>query len=366
MQVQKQYTTQILEVSKIDIPKLLSTYKLCQKIKVKCDTCSKQFVTKLYNCQSEIICKGCKTKRTNLKKYGVENYFQSKDFSEKAKATLLEKYGVENISSSEACKKEKSEKWKEKTDKQKEQILQKRFKTKKAKYGNRAYNNRQKAKQTNLKRYGTENAMQNPEIQNKLKQVFEEKYGVSSYRKTKECVEQIKETKLEKYGDANYNNPNKRKRTFREKYGVENASQIADIQQKKSDTFLKKFGTRNRHISHSYSYDHTHFDSSWELALWIYAKDHNESIIREPCCFEYSFDNLPHFYFPDFKYKDQLVEIKGDNLYENMQIKNTIANAKLKCMQENKITVWLYKDIQFALDYIDQKYGKGYLQQFRK
>lgn len=39
-----------------------------------------------------------------------------------------------------------------------------------------------------------------------------------------------------------------------------------------------------------YLYQNQHFDSSWELALWIYAKDHNEEIEREPCCFEYEFE----------------------------------------------------------------------------
>lgn len=33
-----------------------------------------------------------------------------------------------------------------------------------------------------------------------------------------------------------------------------------------------------------YNYEGQMFDSSWELALWIYAKDHNEEIERDPYC----------------------------------------------------------------------------------
>ena len=39
------------------------------------------------------------------------------------------------------------------------------------------------------------------------------------------------------------------------------------------------------------------FQSSWELAVWIYCIDHNIPIIRDPCMFEYKdFENSFHKY----------------------------------------------------------------------
>ena len=51
--------------------------------------------------------------------------------------------------------------------------------------------------------------------------------------------------------------------------------------------------------------------------------------------FEYEFKNKKHFYYPDFIIEDEIFEIKGDHLYEAMQIENTIDNAKYKCMIRN-------------------------------
>ena len=51
-----------------------------------------------------------------------------------------------------------------------------------------------------------------------------------------------------------------------------------------------------------YVYQEIYFDSSWELALYIYAIDHNEEIVREPLRFEYYYDNKVFYYYPDFLY----------------------------------------------------------------
>lgn len=155
------------------------------------------------------------------------------------------------------------------------------------------------------------------------------------------------------------------------KYGkiVENATQL-DFVKKKVKNFWQNLSNEeltNWFKNHwkVYTYQNVKFDSSWELALYIYAKDHDEEIEREPCCFEYYFNKEKHRYFPDFKYKGNLIEIKNNYLLEDLNIINTKENAKLKCIKDNKVQIWTIEKIQPYVDYIENKYGKDYLQQFK-
>ena len=91
------------------------------------------------------------------------------------------------------------------------------------------------------------------------------------------------------------------KHTCLQKYGVENYFQTMEF---------------HKEANLKYYFQGERFDSSWELALWIYAKDHGEEIQRCPCVFSYVYKNKHHKYFPDFLYKGELVEIKGNQLLD--------------------------------------------------
>ena len=120
-----------------------------------------------------------------------------------------------------------------------------------------------------------------------------------------------------------------------------------------------------------YQYQGLKFDSSWELALYIYAVDHNEPIIREPVRLEYYIDGKIHYYFPDFLYKNQLIEIKGGHLMENGKLKSVFKKwsykdaPKQQCMEDNNVQIMSYDDIKFALQYVKQTYGSNHLRQFK-
>jgi hypothetical protein len=96
----------------IDIKHLSESSRI--EIDVKCDYCDthKKITYKDYNnnikkCNKyacSIKCGRLKSKETNLEKYGVEWYVQTKDFEHKRIETNLEKYGVEHISSSDIIK----------------------------------------------------------------------------------------------------------------------------------------------------------------------------------------------------------------------------------------------------------------------
>lgn len=180
-----------------------------------------------------------------------------------------------------------------------------------------------------------------------------------------------KEHLLEKYGVTNVGQlasvKEKYKQTCLQKFGVEHASQANVIKEKAKQTCREKYGTdywqcskvyktglreRISKACKKYRYDNITFDSSWELALWIYAKDHSEEIEREPCQFEYEYNGAMHTYIPDFRYKGKLLEIKGDHY------KDDKTKAKLLVAKENDIQILYQKDVQPYLDYMKQKEGR--------
>lgn len=169
------------------------------------------------------------------------------------------------------------------------------------------------------------------------------------------------------------------------KWGVKRSYQdsykIKSRYEKFKQTNLKKYGVEcpgliarysNKKITSKYYYDNLYFDSSWELATWIYCKDHNIAIERLPVRIAYNVNNEQHYYYPDFKINGVLVEIKGDYLIENNQLKKIYKSqdekllyAKSLCMQQNGIKIYTSKDLVEIKDYITTTYGKDYLKRFK-
>ncbi len=160
---------------------------------------------------SELLCKKCLYKKTNLEKYGVENVSQSSEIKEKKKTVYLEHLGVESPLQSEEIK--------------------------------------EKIKQTNLEKYGVENVSQSKEIRDKAKQTNLEKYGVENVSQFEEIKEKKKNTCLEHFGVENSLQSteirDKAKQTSLEKYGVEYPSQSSEIKEKKKNTCLEHFGVES-------------------------------------------------------------------------------------------------------------------------
>lgn len=119
----------------------------------------------------------------------------------------------------------------------------------------------------------------------------------------------------------------------------------------------------------TYKYNDIVFDSSWELAVWIYHIENNIHIERQPVQLKYEKNGSTHTYLPDFMINGKLVEVKGDQMFDKDG--NPIFNnkhpwkEKYQCMLDNNVLIWRYKDVKFFLDYAAQKYGKDYLKQFR-
>lgn len=232
------------------------------------------------------------------------------------------------------------------------------------------------------------------------KNIFELTIGYGTTVCSKKCKyikmqHTLQNTLLQKYGVDNISKlaeiKYKKEQTTFKNYNVKNPSQSYIIQQKKIQTnlqlygetnytktieykiFLKKYREqkygKNRALNYTYKYNNIYFDSSWELAFWIYHIDNNINIKREPISFKYFIKNEIHTYYPDFLVNDQLIEIKADRFFNNKN--EPIKDGKYpwfekyNCMCQNNVKILIKKDIKIYLDYIKNKYGKNYLNQFR-
>ena len=145
---------------------------------------------------------------------------------------------------------------------------------------------------------------------------------------------------------------------MKERYGVENAILEHDI-------FIK--------ARQKYYYDERHFDSSWELAYYIWLKDNNIEFEYQPDVkFKYVYNNEIHYYYPDFKIGNRLQEIKGNLFFKNKDINekmicpfdrqlDALFEAKHKCMIDNNIQILTEIDIKKYINYVKINYGTKFL-----
>lgn len=187
-----------------------------------------------------------------------------------------------------------------------------------------------------------------------------------------------RQTCLERYGtDSVASNDcvirQETNRHYYEKTGYHHPWENPDVIEKRKQNNLKKFGFINpmqnpeiRKKSRSkYFYDNRYFDSSWEIAYYIWLKDNAIDFDFHPNdSFEYiTSDGKVHKYFPDFKVGDEYIEIKGDHLYEKHSM--SMPPEKIECMQTNGIKILRSAEIKPILNYICSKYGKSYVKKFK-
>lgn len=266
-----------------------------------------------------------KRKYTNLKKYGVVSTFNTEK-SNIARSALAKKHN---------------------TDYKYWNNPKKATETKRKIYGKDCLD-RKKYKNTCLKKYGAEHNMQS---ENGLKEYSEsiyKKYGVNYTFQSNLIKQKSKETSLQRYG-------------------VKHPMQCYSVQ-------LKRF--------HKYIFNNLKFDSIPEIAFYIWLKEHNINFEYQPnIYFQYEYLGITHYYYPDFKIGNKLIELKGDHFFDNNEKMicpyrkniwtddeyNKICNlyeAKHQCMLKNNIIIYKSNKYSKYVNYIYTKYGKNYLKQF--
>lgn len=243
---------------------------------------------------------------------------------------------------------------------------------------------KEKRKQTNLEHYGCENVFQSDIIKEKIKNKNLLNLGVEYPGQSKTCREKGWKTYKNKTGyDHNMHNPESKekvKNTNIKNYGgIGMASK--ELREKCEATNLTLYGVKHpiqntevfRKTKAKYKFDDYIFDSSWELAYYIWLKDNNIEFEYHPKdTFIYEYNNVMHEYCPDFKINNKFYEIKGDLFFENEKMINPYnrlldnkMQAKYECMLKNNINILKYNDIKLYLDYINLNYGINYLKTFK-
>lgn len=261
------------------------------------------------------MCMHCNQKNTMAIKYGDELYSQKKAGQKskellkdedvkraivlKRKETNLKKYGYENGNVLEITK---SLNDRSKDDKKKTQ---------------------EKFQKTSISRYGVTHPMKSDVIKNKLRITFIKKYGCWA-SSSKEVIEKIKATNLEKYGV----------------------------------TCSMNSVTNRKYRRALYLYNDIKFDSSWELAFYIYLSMLNIEFVYHPSVnIIYKVSDQIHTYEPDFLVGGRFFEIKGDQFFdEQSHLINPYNKQKLlekeNCMRENNVVILRKTDLEEVFAFI--------------
>ncbi len=245
-----------------------------------------------------------------------------------------------------------------------------------------------------------------PDSEKKKRATTLDRYGVENVSQVKEFKDKEIKSKIEKYGHSNgFSNPitqekainlaksedsKKRKiNTYIENFGHTHAMKHEDIKDKPYLTYKERTGyshplknpdVRKKMINdygqigrvRGYFYENIHFDSSWELALYIWLVDNNKHFIyHPPIPFRYiGDDGLEHEGYPDFLIEGKFYEIKGTQFFnEAHEPFNKYTQkfwwGKFQAMVDNNISILEHEDIKQYLKYVKEKYGKYYLKQFK-
>lgn len=216
--------------------------------------------------------------------------------------------------------------------------------------------NQQKRIESCKNNNGQGTGFQIKEVKEKADTTIFDKYGVNNIFKLEYYYKKGKETKIKLYNDKNYNNREKAKETYFNKTGYYSPLINPEVKSKQKQ---------------KYNYKNISFDSSWELAYYIWLEDNNIKFIYQPNTpFEYYVNGHKKLYYPDFLIDTKYYELKGNQFFnENNQLINpfnkTLDLEKQQCMIDNNIIILREPDIKPILIFINNKYGKNYLYQFR-
>lgn len=314
--------------SQSDLDRIRKTYANDTRVLMHCQNCGipvSKVLNKIIGRDfNDLYCRSCGIKVATFNKYGVINVFQLKSTKETMKKTCLEKYGVEYISQDKDFRKRVED-------------------TCLRKYGKKNITQTEKfkaaAKATKYRK--NDGAYRSEEEKLAIKKTCLEKYGVEIPCTTKENRAKAKNSLKEKYGSEYFFHTAAYKQRMTELYGGENPDYCPSILSK---------------MKRKYTFENLHFDSSWEIAYYIWLKDNSKNFEIHPNKhFTYFFDDKKHRYHPDFLVDGKYVEIKGPHLLNEMMIENTVSNAKYKCMIENDVNV--ISDLTPYFTYLKNKYN---------
>lgn len=203
---------------------------------------------------------------------------------------------------------------------------------------------KEKIRQTNLKKYGCENPLQNAGIKAEVMHTCIKKYGTNYSVIAPDVRNKITSTLSSHFGSNTFFGTDAFKQWSLSAYDFENPMQNHILKQQMVD-----------HHHTQIQYENIWFDSEIELMTYLYLKDHNVKFEYRPAIsFQYADKyGKQHSYHPDFIIDGIIIEIKGDQFFnENGEIQNPydhsqdhIYEAKHHCMLENNVHIIRYSSL---------------------
>jgi len=330
--------------------KIISANSFIKKQNLVCGRCSQREKITVWANEN----KGAMKERLDkaiMDKYGVTNTCFIPEVIKQKKETCLERYGTEYHISSKKVRDKIEDTFQEN-------------------YGGHtpfaSKEIQQKSKETNLNNHGGVWHTSTDENKEKIKATSQEKYGVDNVFQLQEVKDKIKNTFMENYGvDHNFKAPEikeKRKNTMIERYGFEYPLQSLEIRE--------KMLTSGEHIGalKGYRYNDINFDSSYELAYYLWLTHLNKQFIFHPKI-PMSYvgnDGLEHLYMPDFLIEGKFYEIKGgcffnkDNEPYNHYTKS-FWWEKYNAILAAGVIILREPDIKEAFSYVKEAFRKDFL-----
>lgn len=233
------------------------------------------------------------------------------------------------------------------------------FLCKKCRLSETYYKSNDKRQKTLKNKYGVTNNLHIKSVEQKIKDGWIEKSKKTRQLKygayfSKEKIEKTNKALIEKYGSL--------ENAYKQRY------------EKIQNVFQSKYGTKYPLMFYShkkYGFDNNLFDSSWELAYYIWLKDKGISFEYHTQKIEYiGDDGKNHIYFPDFIVNGKIVEIKGDHFFNekgepfNKYTKRSW-KAKYDLILQKGGQIFRFEDIKPYLSYVKENYGDGFLKQWK-
>jgi hypothetical protein len=192
-----------------------------------------------------------------------------------------------------------------------------------------------------------------------------------------ENPDMVKERQEAAHSEAAYE---KRHQTCRSRYKADHHFQDKEVQDHQWTSYKERTGydhpTKNPNTSHAYdckgyTYKDIHFDSSWELAYYIWLTDHSKQFIYHPPYYlDYVDEGVTRLYQPDFLVEGKFIEIKGDSFFDELGrpyncYSKTFWWNKYEAMQKYGVVILRFEEAKQYLRYVKETYGKEYLRGFK-
>lgn len=201
---------------------------------------------------------------------------------------------------------------------------------------------------------GTFTLHQTAENKDKRIKAIQNSKNIKLSHNTKEFIEHQSKIRTDYYKDEE----NRKKHKASLQNLPERTKEYKELKSIQQSEIINTF----KNLQHYY-YNDVHFHSSWELAFYIYCKDHNYEITRKVNKIPYKFNEITYNYNPDFIVNGEIIEIKNPCLYSKLLKEGTKDNAKYQKMIEYKVKI--ITDCSKYISYINTIYGDKYLEKFR-